>query len=717
MHLNRKAKIFCAILVSFPTLILFQNFSPVSIPVPLTKKLSAFIGGLSTAASFRDSFPFFREPQKIVNNSNVQFAGSELRFTDFYKNFFMFGLQKNQSYFYLWQPANTLNLICEGHLQTSRGEVFNSNDLSFVVVGDFLPNDRMQIFGIATETNTYYLWDLGVRKTLGTSQPCQGQYHFPAVAEGSLTNYNGVGIRGLDLKHVVATDWDNDGVQEIMGFQNKNAWSMVWRNEDGRGIQHWRDFPLGGLNVKEISTIVATQRSQGSPHSGSEKNIPLETELYLHSPKGMTRLQANGQLTDLPNCKIAPNLCQDLNVILSIDQLFKNGLMNVARESSLGPEYGAAVDRVINQLATLRSLFAEKGIEFTVLVNPSFQNRNHMRRVLDKLNALNVPFILEILSSDSRTAATQKRFPNIRVPDPIFGRTLDLSPLNVEDPVNIDFYTARYPKNLKGFRIFEQLGLRELHLTCRFWLTTEPESERFKQTCFDYVGNPRSQAQFFPTLKMDQDTARWAADVQFILDYASKRNLAVLWSDNHEFDPYEFYQVGWYQDQLKSLLEAERLSYLQFKTKMSQKFPKTVVAIYANNEGTKLVNLPGQTSPKEISRNFRLGTWTQAPRNVLSAKGWGLSNQSWISDHHIFWNDELIPPSEMATWTLSALNGGAKWIQFEPFWAFFNWPRPDGKNSIRIEQIQQPCLGTVNSNLLAQLDLFGVRSKGLLICR
>lgn len=121
-----------------------------------------------------------------------------------------------------------------------------------------------------------------------------------------------------------------------------------------------------------------------------------------------------------------------------------------------------------------------------------------------------------------------------------------------------------------------------------------------------------------------------------------------------------------------------------------------------------MTKMPEYEEVQETPRNFRLGTWHLSVQGFKNIKGFGLSNQSWLSDNHLFWNSFNLPPHELASWTTTALSRGADVVQVEPLWYFFDWPAGKFPTS---EQISDPSFAAPKKNMLVQLNLFGAREQ------
>lgn len=100
----------------------------------------------------------------------------------------------------------------------------------------------------------------------------------------------------------------------------------------------------------------------------------------------------------------------------------------------------------------------------------------------------------------------------------------------------------------------------------------------------------------------------------------------------------------------------------------SKKYPGVLVPFYANNEPLKQGSDPLMN---------RISDWSKViPSRIVDSKlGFGLSDQAWLCDRVRVAEDKC-DPKYLASWSESAIYSGAKWIQFEPYWYFFKYPRP-----------------------------------------
>ncbi len=148
-----------------------------------------------------------------------------------------------------------------------------------------------------------------------------------------------------------------------------------------------------------------------------------------------------------------------------------------------------------------------------------------------------------------------------------------------------------------------------------------------------------------PCWKLPEDDFFQPSLAERYLKLASETGLFVQFSDWH----WKAF-AGWDSHQQ----ERERQL-----TRLLKQYPGMVTVTFANNE-------PSETSVP------RLQDWETAVRSFVKdgAAGFGLSCQSWLRR-----DETACPPEEFASWALSALNKGARYVQFEPAWYLFHLPR------------------------------------------
>jgi hypothetical protein len=287
-------------------------------------------------------------------------------------------------------------------------------------------------------------------------------------------------------------------------------------------------------------------------------------------------------------------------LVFSIDQGFGNGIVSNGNVEAL------------NQMVTaLEPLWAK--YEVSVLLNPMIRDKERLKAVLEALVRLKMPFVLDVISSDSFTLGA-----NGPANAP-FDSSHGLS-ISVEQLAELK---TTYGASLVGLRFMEIFGQ---DYGIRAMKTTNPELKR-------------------PGDKLPADTFFRPDLAEGFIRFAKEHDMFVQWADFGwmPFSPWDK-EMPNYTEQVKALL---------------RKYPGVVTVTYNNNE------------PNEASLP-RLNTWHTAVEHFpnVGAAGYGLSNQSWL--HNFTYMDTK--PEEIVAWTQSALDKNCRLIQFEPAWYFFNLP-------------------------------------------
>lgn len=286
-------------------------------------------------------------------------------------------------------------------------------------------------------------------------------------------------------------------------------------------------------------------------------------------------------------------------LVFSLDQGIGNGV--VVNDDQV------AVRRIAEALRPLSSRY-----QVCVLLNPQVKDREKFDRALDTLVAAKMPFVFDVISSDSMTLGSVTE--QCRPHDPRHGVSISLHDLRS--------YKKRYAKWLAGIRFMEVFAH---DFTVRAVQTTNPEWG-------------------MPGWKMPRDSFFQPGIVEGFLQFAKDNGMFAQWSDWHWFG-----FATW--DKPQEAYEAKLLAVLR-------KYPGLVTVTYANNE------------PDGASLN-RLANWESCiagfKNNGIAELG--LSDQSWLG------NDMTCPVEDIIAWAQSALDRGFRYVQFEPAWYFFRLPR------------------------------------------
>jgi len=287
-------------------------------------------------------------------------------------------------------------------------------------------------------------------------------------------------------------------------------------------------------------------------------------------------------------------------LVFSIDQGFGNGIVANGNVEAL--------NQIVTALEPLRAKY-----EVSVLLNPMIRDKERLKAVLEALVRLKMPFVLDVISSDSFTLGA-----NGPANAP-FDSSHGLS-VSVEQLAELK---TSYGASLVGIRFMEIFGQ---DYGIRAMKTTNPELQR-------------------PGDKLPADTFFRPDLAEGYIRFAKEHAMFVQWAD-----------FGWMPF---SPWDKEMPNYTEDVKALLRKYPGVVTITYNNNE------------PNEASLP-RLNTWHTAVESFPKdgASGYGLSNQSWL--HNFTYMDTK--PDEIVAWTQSAFDKGCRLVQFEPAWYFFNLP-------------------------------------------
>ncbi len=287
-------------------------------------------------------------------------------------------------------------------------------------------------------------------------------------------------------------------------------------------------------------------------------------------------------------------------LVFSIDQGFGNG--------TIANGDVEALTRMVQALEPIRERY-----DVSVLLNPMIKDKQRLKLALDSLLKLKMPFVLDVISSDSFTLGA-----NGPANEP-FDSSHGLS-ISVEQLAELKTTYGAWLIGVRFMEIFGQdYGIRAMK-------TTNPELKR-------------------PGDKLPADTFFRPDLAECFIRFAKEHAMFVQWADFGwmPFSPWDK-EMPRYTEQVKALL---------------RQHPGVVTVTYNNNE------------PYEASIP-RISTWHTAVESFPKegAAGYGLSNQSWL--HNFTYMDTN--PDEIIAWTRSALDKNCRLIQFEPAWFFFNLP-------------------------------------------
>ena len=297
------------------------------------------------------------------------------------------------------------------------------------------------------------------------------------------------------------------------------------------------------------------------------------------------------------------------------------------------------VSNMVNAISPLKEKY-----RVAVLLNPMLKDKVKLEGILDKLKSVQMPFVFDVYSSDSYTLGFN--CPANDPYDPSHGQSISMEQLKA--------YKEKYRELLVGLRFMEIFGQ---DYTVRATKTTNPEWKRSND-------------------KIPDDNFFRADLVEQYIKFCAENRMFLQWAD-----------FGWgeYAPWDKEVPEYEIVV-----GKLLKKYPGVVTVTYNNNE------------PEEASLG-RLDTWQIAVQKFVDkgADGFGLSNQSWLRNHHHMETS----PQEIIDWTKSAIDKGCSLIQFEPVWYFFNLPVGSFELNTAIDESQRADLGKAKESLL-KLEAF-----------
>ncbi|MFQ3548593.1 MAG: hypothetical protein SNJ70_02430 [Armatimonadota bacterium] len=297
-----------------------------------------------------------------------------------------------------------------------------------------------------------------------------------------------------------------------------------------------------------------------------------------------------------------------------------------------------------DKLAAVRVCRALKPLEehydVYLLVNPIIEDKEKLNSILDILVGMDMKFIFDVYSSDSCTIGSIGT--GVKPYDTAYGISISMQELGE--------YKKKYGKHFAGLRIFETFAF-----------------------CFTVVQVKGNHPEWLhPDTKLPEDMFFQKKIAEQFVKFAKDNDMFVQWSDMHtlEFASWDEHQ----KDRTEALIELLR------------EYPNIIYVTYANNEADE-------------NSVQRLGYWEKAVIGFVNdgAKGFGLSNQSWIRK-----DETSTSIDEMIAWTVDAIEKGSAIVQFEPVWYWFNVPRGSfgERNSVEWQGMPRDNLKKLESKLL-----------------
>lgn len=688
----------------------FQNFSFVGTPSPsdISWLLPGSMDGAPSRFLVEGAQPNYATLQPIFRNTaGSTFNGSTLAFSSNFQSL-IFGWQKSSNYFYVWDSAQASaqaygSPVCEGFLQNDTGAALQDDQISHVVLFDGRGTGNAFLFVMHKYISWFYVYDLNFSSL---QYGCQGRYQWRPVASGSLTNSAGAPITGNDLDFIFPVDYEGTGAESLQGFQLGASWSYQWGLNPSSRLEFQKDRPLpSGLSGVRgaFNNRIATGFS----------NFPGASEVYIADASGFLKMTKD-TTTRFSNCSKNSALCRGKQFVISVDQGFANGPVQTYGSSAAGTQ------AVITLLQNIQKIKAT-GINIVALINPAHTNKQKLDTFLNLLRSYNIQFVFDMISSDTQSGSIHN-WSLAPVSSPDISRSLSLKLTNdIKDMNSISYYTNKYGTYLQAFRIFEQQGLQMVQESCRnLVIPIQRPGETLAATVarmdsatlakFNWMCWYFLKPGFENRLNTSYLDDSLKTSIRTLLTMAKNSNRRVYWSDNHGFNPYEYYHIN--EPRYANVRLADS-NYKDFKKQMSTQYGSTVIPIYANNEGRK-VNMV-QNKITVTPRNFRLNTWQLDPKFYRPTGDFGVSIQSWQAEPDPMINHLSLPPEELAVWETDAFNKGASLIQIEPLWYFTSWP----KGSYDEAFAPNSCTGSALKNLTHMLSPWGlstVQLNSLSIC-
>jgi hypothetical protein len=586
----------------------------------------------------------------FYNRSGVSIRSDSLRFanggwTRGRDQGFVFALQKNTSYFYLWiQAAGGTplgrNLFCDGKLVDGNGEAVRVDSIISFTLGDLKGKGSNFLIAATDGGQSLLAWDLSLCDGQGTAR---ASAQLSILVAGS-TSYT---IRG----DIVAGDFDGTGMDLIQAIAPDSGELIQWSlGPSGFRLVRRAFLPIGPTSNVRIHGIKYVGLTR-LPHD--RDNVAYESATLILHDKGFTLARNDKAIAFSPNCRFHPAVCANKTLVFNLDQGFTDGLQDLARKDRM--KAGEALDRMIAVLHSAQSRFT-----VWALINPIQEDREATFFVLDKLAFAGIPFVLDYYSSDITNLAYIKKDwldYKPRAFAPLKGLSLDVDG-PATSPDSLDYFSKRYGSKFVGLRQMERLGI-DIN-------TKDPN------------GQPIIADAMLAKRELSFD---WQAATRAI-KWANASGRYVIWSDPALYVPYECYlSPSAIQTDTKT-----RNEYIDGEANLAVGFPN-LIPMYDNNEGLKRCGV-AYGDWVMTPRNFRLAGWERIPARIASrksgptaltgAKGFGLSVQSWTSDYDPILSAGTLPPEEMAIWTLDGFSKGASIIEFEPYFYFFAWPPSAG---------------------------------------
>src|SRR5258708_5847580 len=357
--------------------------------------------------------------------------------------------------------------------------------------------------------------------------------------------------------------------------------------------------------------------------------LAVATSIYLQKYKNIAPTKSHAQ--EVVKVKL----------VIQLDQSMSNGV--IVNADPANPLFVEALGRFMDTIKKFQSNY-----DVYVLLNPMIKDKSKLVFVLDKLKENNIKFMLDDYASDILHFGQFTAVPFNNEQRTIFNDIVDfphgiaLKPAGAgvaHDEKTLDYYVERYGTYFGGIRLFEIVP-EDTHIASCYLNFDSNLCEA--STTLAYHTDPGASRPLFYHKSLAEE----------LIKFAWQNHMFVEWSDNDFYDSYGHANLPsgeWRMAEEKNDMVS-----------LAQTYPQTIYPTFANNLGANMAKsvLPDWQSYIPISSDFA---------------GKGLNDQSWLcTDANA---ETTCPVQYLIDWTQSAISTGAKLIQLEPFYYFFNWPR------------------------------------------
>ncbi len=297
-----------------------------------------------------------------------------------------------------------------------------------------------------------------------------------------------------------------------------------------------------------------------------------------------------------------------------------------------------AIDAMAKALKPLQEHY-----DVFALVNPMIKDKSKLDAALDVLVKNDLPFVLDIYSSDS--SALGECVPYL---DPVKGTSISM-PLK-----SLSAYKQKYKRYFGGLRVMEILAQDGAYYWLRAGNHALPE-------CDGWINSvPYSDAYvvFKPNVLNE------------IFDFAVSNNMFVQFADwSWDFDKQDPRQQKYLQDLRNSIARVGGENAPIYLTYDNNALREREGGLNAFWDPAR-----GQADWDKAKRSdwYRWAPGLREMSGLGEKAHIGLSNQSWLCD-----DEQQCPVENIITWTWGALDQNrAELVQFESAWYFFNLPFP-----------------------------------------